>query len=121
MNKPISRPLHGVLDYVYAVTAWSLPKMLGFEENKPARLVCNVAGTVALLSALTTKNEGGLLKIVPFNVHLKTDAVGSVATLAAPWLLGFAGNARARNAVIGLALLEAIVVALTRPDNEYGA
>ncbi|HVF85715.1 MAG TPA: hypothetical protein VM821_07015 [Abditibacteriaceae bacterium] len=121
MNKPISRPLHGTLDYVYAVTAWSLPSLLGFENNKAARLVCNVAGGIALLSALTTKHEGGLLKIVPFNTHLKGDAAGSLATVAAPWLFGFADDARARNAVVGLALLQAIVFALTRPDNEYGA
>lgn len=79
-----------------------------------------MTGTVALLSGLTTKHEGGSLKIVPFKYVFESVA-GSAAALAAPWLFGFADNAKARNAVVGLSLLEAAVVALTRPDNEYGA
>ncbi len=125
MNKTCSRPVHDVLDDIYAVTAWSRLGLLRFEDNNSARLVCDVARTVALLSGLTTTHEGGLLQIVPFKYVFESVAGSAAAlaaaALAAPWLFGFADNAKARNVVVGLALLEAAVVALTRPDNEYGA
>lgn len=129
MNKTGSRPVHDVLDDIYAVTAWSRLGLLRFEDNNPARLVCDVAGTVALLSGRTTTHEGGLLQIVPFKYVFESVAGSAAAlaaalaaaALAAPWLFGFADNAKARNVVAGLSLLEAAVVALTRPDNEYGA
>ncbi len=110
-----------------------MPSRLGllrFEDNNPARLVCDVAGTVALLSGLTTTHEGGLLQIVPFKYVFESVAGSAAAlaaaalaaaALAAPWLFGFADNAKARNVVVGLALLEAAVVALTQPNNKYGA
>ena len=43
---------------------------------------------------------------------------GALLGLAAPWLLGFADNTKARNAVVGFALLEIAVVALSEPDPE---
>jgi len=75
-----------------------------------------VAGTVALLSGLTTTHEGGLLQIVPFKYVFESVAGSATAlaaaalaaaalaaaalaaaALAAPWLFGFADNAKARN------------------------
>lgn len=61
------------------MTAWSLLSLLRFEDNNPARLVCDVTGTVALLSGLTTRHEGALLKFVPFK-----DVFESVVALTRP-------------------------------------
>ena len=112
----IPRPVHAVLDYVYGLTALMAPKIAGFDDDKTATTVSTMMGVGALVSGLTTRHEGGVVKLVPFNTHLKTDAVAATLSFAAPWLFGFAGNTRARNSIIGLALLEAGVVLLCQPD-----
>jgi SPW repeat len=114
----IPRPVHAALDYVYGVKALAAPKLLGFEDDDKARLVATIAGVGAIVSGLTTRHEGGLVKLVPFNTHLKLDLGAAILTAASPWLLGFADNARARNTILGLAALEAAVVFLSQPDPE---
>ncbi len=114
----IPRPIHAVLDYVYALKAFAAPKVLGFEDDKAASAVCYGVGIGALLSALTTRHEGGVVKTIPFNTHLKLDLAAAVFSLAAPWLFGFANNGKARNAVIGLALLQGGVALVSTPDEE---
>jgi hypothetical protein len=119
MLQIIPRPAHAVIDYIYGATALAAPKLLGFENNSRARTLSMVMGAAALASALTTKHEGGVAKIIPFNTHLKLDAASAALTLSAPWLLGFASDGKARNAIIGLGLMVAAAVAMSRPDNEY--
>ena len=114
----IPRPIHAVLDYGHGAMALAAPKIFGFEDDEKARLISMAMGVGALSSGLTTRYEGGLIKLISFNTHLKLDAASAALSLAAPWLLGFSHNARARNAIIGLALLEAVVVALSQPDAE---
>lgn len=116
MLQIIPRPIHAVLDYVYGATALMAPKVVGFDDDDTARTISTVMGVGALASGLTTRHEGGVVKLVPFNTHLKIDAIASALSFAAPWLLGFAHNVRARNAIVGLAILEAVVVMLSQPD-----
>ena len=118
MLQIIPRPAHAVLDYMYGLKALAAPKVIGFEDDDKARLVATIAGVGAIVSALTTRHEGGLLKLVPFNTHLKLDFGSAILTLASPWLFGFADNPRARNTIIGLAVLELAVVTLSQPDQE---
>jgi hypothetical protein len=114
----IPRPIHAALDYVYALKAFAAPKVLGFEDDKTASTVCYGVGIGALLSALTTRHEGGVVKTIPFNTHLKLDLAAAGFSLAAPWLFGFANNGKARNAVVALALLQGVVALLSTPDEE---
>ena len=116
MSKPISRPMHGVADYLYAAAIAAAPNLAGFEEEETATLLCRAAGGSTLLASLCTRYELGLLKVLPFKVHLLLDAVTGLAALGAPFLFGFANNARARNTFIGFGMLALIVGSLTQPD-----
>ena len=116
--KIIPRPVHAVMDYAYGAAALAAPKVLGFQDDDKARLAGTAVGVVTLVSALTTRHEGGVVKLLPFNTHLKLDALTSLVALASPWLLGFSGNAKARNAMIGFAVIATTVVALSQPDEE---
>ena len=116
MRHIISRPIHAALDYIYGVTALLAPKIVGFEDEPAARAVSQIAGAGAIATGLVSKHEGGLVKVVPFNTHLKLEVATGLFYVAAPWLLGFSHHARARNSIVGLGLLELAVVALTKPD-----
>jgi hypothetical protein len=114
----IPRPVHAALDYVYGVTALIAPEVMRVEDER-ARELSRAIGVAALLSGLTTRHEGGVVNLVDFNTHLMLDTIGAALGLAAPWLLGFSEDTRARKTIIGLALLEAGVVMLSEPDPKY--
>ena len=118
MPNLIPRPTHAILDYVYGATALALPKAAQFDGDEAARGVATAMGVGAIASSMTTEYEGGVVPMVPFNTHLKLDIGSALLALASPWLLGFSNNTRARNAIIGMALLELAVVALSEPDPE---
>jgi hypothetical protein len=115
-NQPITRQAHGAIDYAYANVVAVLPELAGFENEKKAAAVCRILAGGALTYSLLTKAEWGAVKLIPFKKHLMLDTSASIFAIAAPWLLGFAANKRARNSVwaIGLAGLAASL--LTQPS-----
>ena len=118
MPKLIPRPLHALLDYSWSVAIWFAPHLFGFENEEKANLLCKTMGAATAAASLLTRYELGLVKFIPFNTHLRLDGWGGVSGLAAPWLLGFAGNKRARNAALAFFLVEIVVVSLSRRDEE---
>ena len=116
MSKPISRPMHGVLDYGYAAAIAASPELLGFKDQPTATLLCRAVGASTLVASLFTRYELGLVRVLPFKLHLAADALTGVASLGAPWLLGFAQNSKARNAFLGFGVLALVVGALTQSD-----
>lgn len=116
MHQPISRQAHGLADLAYVPMVAAAPKLFGFEEEKAAATACYALSGMALVSGLLTRAEWGAVKVLPFKAHLALDFVNSVAALAAPWLLGFAHNERARNAFLGIGAVGLTAGLLTRPE-----
>lgn len=117
MNKPISRPLHGLIDYHYAAVAVAAPKLAGFEDEETAAKLSRAVGGGVLLYSLFTAYERGAVKAIPYRSHLLLDFVGGVASLAAPWLFGFARNSRARNTFLALGAFS-VAASLLSEDEE---
>lgn len=116
MLKIIPRPVHAILDYAWSAAIAIAPRALGFEDETNAARLCRAQGTLTTLGSAMTRYELGAIKIIPFRTHLKLDAASAAFGLASPWLLGFAQNKRARNAVLAFFIVEAIVVALSQTD-----
>lgn len=38
MEKPVSRQMHGVMDYIYATFITAAPEVMGFRNEQPPRL-----------------------------------------------------------------------------------
>src|SRR5690348_11331327 len=112
----IPRPLHGVLDYLWSLVYWFAPEMLGFADDQAATVFSKIRAGSMVPAGLMTRYELGLIKIIPFNVHLLLDLGGALVGLAAPWLLGFAKNEKARNATLGFALVELTAVLFSKRD-----
>ncbi len=115
MQKPISRPIHGWIDYTYVAAVATSPTLLGFEDDDRAALFCRALSGAVLAASACTRAEWGFIRWIPFRVHLVLDATVSTFNLAAPWLLGFSGNRRARNLSIALGVIGLAAVALTQP------
>jgi hypothetical protein len=112
----VPRPVHAVLDYLYAAAALAAPKVGGFEDEPKAKLVCQAHAIATFKTSALTDYELGIIKKIPFKVHLMIDAGAAVFGLAAPWLFGFAHNKRARNTILGLAIFELLAVAMSKKD-----
>lgn len=114
--KIISRAVHALLDYSWSAAIAASPKVLGFEDEPKARMLCKSMASLTTMGSLLTRYELGAIKILPFKAHLAVDGLGAILGLASPWILGFSENKKARNAVLTFFIIEAVVVALSQTD-----
>src|SRR3954465_13263789 len=89
MNKPISKNVHGLIDYTYAAVVPHLPELIGFEHQENAKIICRTLGSGALTYTLLTKAKWAPVPLIPFKTHLKIDLTVSMIALCTPWLFGF--------------------------------
>ena len=112
----IPRPVHGVLDYLWGLAFVAAPHLFGYAGDRQATLFSRVMGGGALAMGLLTRYELGLIKVLPFNLHLLGDGLNAVAGFAGPAVLGFGNNAKARQVVLGFVLVEIAVLLLSKRD-----
>lgn len=108
--------MHGVLDYGYAAAIAASPNLFGFIDQPTATLLMRVLGGAVFAISLCTRYELGLIRVLPFKMHLAADALTGVFSLAAPFLFGFSGNERARNTFLAFGVLALVVASLTRAE-----
>ncbi len=118
MLRIIPRPVHAATDYLYAAALAASPSLVGFEEDEQAVLATRALAGTTVAASLCTRYELGLLRVIPFNLHLMLDLLAALPTLAAPWVLGFSDNTKARNAFIGFAVFEIVAVLLSKRDED---
>ncbi len=116
----VTRKLHSRLDYPVAFALIGAPLLLGLGATNPAGLWLGVGtGIAALLLTLLTDHETGVLRVLPYSVHLAVDALVGVVFLVAPTLLGLQGLDAWFYWVNGAAVLS--VVTLHKPEVEAPA
>lgn len=116
MARLLSRQLHGAADYAYAAAVFAAPRLFGFQNDPAAARVCQVMGAGVLLGSLATRAEWGVVRIIPFRTHLAADFGAGLLAMGAPWLFGFAGDTRARTALLAFGATSVLASRLTRPE-----
>lgn len=116
MKKLISRQTHGVMDYGYAALISAAPELFNFKNEKTAATLSRVVGGGVALTSLMTRYELGAVRVLPFKAHLAADVIVGLATLGAPWLFGFANNARARNTFVAMGATSVLAGLLTESN-----
>jgi hypothetical protein len=101
-NHPIPRRYHWLTDYSYVPTVAAAPDLFGFAHNKKAVRISHIFSGTVLASSLFTRAEWGVFKLVPYKAHVALDFGSGLATLAMPWLAGFADDRRARNTFLAM-------------------
>jgi hypothetical protein len=112
----ISRRMHGVLDYVFAVLLIASPWIFGFSHQAVDTRIAVIFGAGMALYSCMTNYEMGLIRMVPFPMHLFLDALGGFALLFA-WV-HFATWGVPGIVFAAFGLLEMVVVFLTRNVRE---
>lgn len=111
----ITKEIHAYLDYPVALGLIAMPFILGIGAVNELSLWLSVAtGIAALILTILTDHHLGLIRILPYKLHLTVDFLVGLVFLAAPILLGFTGLEAAYYWVIGATVL--VVVGLHKAD-----
>ena len=112
--KFISKQIHSILDYPVAIALIGLPFLLGLGESSPLAFQLSVgAGVAALILTILTDHQTGLIKVIPYKVHLMVDLLVAIVFIIAPFVLSFEGLDAYYYWINGLAVL--LVVGLQKP------
>ena len=113
--KFVTKNIHAYLDYPVALALIGLPFILGLGAVNPMALWLSVAtGVAAFLLTVLTDHHLGLIRVVPYPVHMAVDLIVGLTFLAAPFLFGFAGLEAAYYWLNGAAVC--IVIAAHKAD-----
>lgn len=111
MQKPITPFAHGILDYLTVGTVAAAPKLMDFPDE--AANACYALAGIYAGTSMMTDYPLAVKKAIPFKAHgIAEIAIGALLP-ALPFVLGFAGNARARNFFLALTALTAFTAAMT--------
>ncbi len=90
--KFVTKQIHAYLDYPVALALISLPFILGLGATNPVALYLSVAtGVAALVLTILTDHHLGLVRVIPYRIHLAVDFMVAVVFLLAPFVFGFEG------------------------------
>ncbi|EDZ46573.1 conserved hypothetical protein [Rhodobacterales bacterium Y4I] len=116
----VTRTLHAYLDYPVAAALMGLPFLLGLGESNPLALWLSVAtGIAAFVLTLLTDHHLGLVRVLPYKLHLTVDLIVGLAFLAAPFVFGFTGLDSVFYLLNGAAVVA--VISLSAPEEAEAA
>ena len=112
----VTKSIHAYLDYPVALGLMALPFVLGLGASHPLAFTLSfVTGIAALLLTILTDHHLGIIRILPYKLHLTVDFLVGVVFVLAPFLLGFSGIDLAFYLVIGLTVFA--VVGMHKPES----
>jgi hypothetical protein len=114
--RPVDSTLHGITDYTVGATlTTAFPRLAGISGTPAARQIRAAGGFHAGYSTLT-RYPLGIVKLIPFKVHLALDAAGAVALAATPFVTGqFKKGPSQWVPHVAVALFELSSLAITDP------
>jgi hypothetical protein len=116
----ISRRTHGILDYVVGLILILAPSLLGLQPGSPEARVPFLLGWAALIYSVLTRYELGLIKVLPFKLHLGLDMLSGIFLALSPWLLGFSDRVWLPHLLLGLVEIGAVLMTRARSHQHAG-
>ena len=88
----VTKTLHAYIDYPVAISLIATPFLLGLGHVNPTALWLSVAtGVAAFILTLLTDHATGLIRVLPYGLHLAVDRLVGLVFIVAPFALGFQG------------------------------
>lgn len=112
--KFVTKQMHAYLDYPVAISLMVVPFVLGLGSSNILALYLSMAvGVAAFLLTLLTDHHLGVIRVIPYNIHLLVDGLVGVIFLATPFVFSFQGLDALYYWINGIAVLT--VVGLHKP------
>ena len=117
--RPIDSTLHGSTDYtVGTLLLTAFPRLAGIEGTQSAKQI-RISGAVHAGYSTLTDYPLGVVKVIPYKVHLALDLVGAVAIAATPFVTGQWKKGRKQWLPhVGLALFELSSLIMSDPTGK---
>ncbi|WP_299727375.1 hypothetical protein [uncultured Tateyamaria sp.] len=107
--------MHAYIDYPVALGLIAMPFLLNIgATNQVAFALSIVTGFAALALTALTDHETGIIRVLPYKLHLIVDGLVGATFVAAPFLFGFTGFDAAYYWVLGATVL--VVVGAHKAD-----
>ena len=88
----VTKTIHAYLDYPVALSLLAMPFVLGIGvENPWARWISVATGVAALVLTILTDHATGLIRVVPYWLHLAVDRLVGIVFIVVPFAFGFHG------------------------------
>ena len=88
----VTRQVHAYIDFPVAIALMALPFILDLGSSNPLAKWLSVAtGVAAFILTLLTDHETGVIKVLPYWLHVAVDRMVGVTFVVAPFALGFSG------------------------------
>ena len=112
----ITKSIHAYLDYPVALGLMAMPFLFGLGQGNILAFWLSIAtGIAAFVLTVLTDHHLGIIRVLPYRLHLAVDGLVGIAFVVAPLALGFSGIEFWYYMVLGLTVL--IVVGLHQPDD----
>jgi len=116
MPQLFSQKFHAYIDYPVALGLIAMPFLLGIGSSNPIAMYLSVAtGVAAFILTFITNHETGVIKVLPYKMHLAVDFMVGAVFVIAPFVLGFKGLDMYYYVVLGVTVLA--VVGLHKPES----
>ncbi|MBV7408976.1 MULTISPECIES: hypothetical protein [Roseobacteraceae] len=111
----VTKEIHAYLDYPVALGLMAMPALLGLGSSHMLAFWLSVAtGVAAVGLTILTDHHLGLIRVLPYKLHLAVDGAVGAVFLIAPFALGFSGLDAAYYWLIGATVMA--VVSLHRGE-----
>ena len=88
----VTKTIHAYLDYPVALALIAFPLLLGLGTSNPlARWLSVVVGVAAFVLTLLTDHKLGVIRVLPYSLHLAVDFLVGLLFVAAPFIFQFNG------------------------------
>jgi hypothetical protein len=88
----VTKTIHAYLDYPVAIGLMALPFILGVGLDNPwARWISPASGVAAFILTLLTNHATGVIRVIPYWLHVAVDRLVGVVFLIVPFVFGFHG------------------------------
>jgi hypothetical protein len=117
----VTKTVHAFLDYPVALSLVAAPFLLGIGRGNPLALWVSVAtGVAAFLLTLFTDHKTGVVRVLPYWLHVAVDRLVGIIFVAVPFALGLQGLDARYYLANGAAVL-LVTLVLNAPESENRA
>lgn len=110
---PVSRFLHGAIEYAAGVLLIAAPFLFDFKAGA-AIAISIIAGVVVLVVAASTEGPSSFINSIPIAIHVLLDFALAAVLIASPFLFGFSNESAPTAFFLVLGVAHLLVTIATR-------